>query len=113
MQVKQKLTAQWSHRNSRKPIDHLLTGLLYGRCGQRMMPTHATKAGIRYRYYVSAAPIAMASQQVLVDLSPAFQQRTLKGHSLFRSVNEHLLAQHEPAASGTAHAARSGVMIAE
>ena len=30
-----------------------LTGLLFDDAGCRMIPTHATKAGIRYRYYVS------------------------------------------------------------
>ena len=33
--------------------DHLLTGLLFDDACHRMTPTHATKAGIRYRYYVS------------------------------------------------------------
>ena len=32
--------------------DHLLTGLLFDDAGHRMAPTQATKAGIRYRYYV-------------------------------------------------------------
>src|ERR1035437_6372640 len=52
--VQQKLTDQWSHRNHAKAkSDHLLTGLLFDDAGHRMIPTHATKAGIRYRYYVS------------------------------------------------------------
>jgi hypothetical protein len=52
--VQQKLTDQWSHRNHAKTkSDHLLTGLLFDDAGHRMIPTHATKAGIRYRYYVS------------------------------------------------------------
>jgi hypothetical protein len=37
----------------RNASDHLLTGLLFDDAGHRMAPTHATKAGIRYRYYVS------------------------------------------------------------
>jgi hypothetical protein len=37
----------------RNKSDHLLTGLLFDDAGHRMIPTHATKAGIRYRYYVS------------------------------------------------------------
>jgi site-specific DNA recombinase len=32
----------------------LLTGLLYDETGDRMVPSHAVKAGKRYRYYVSA-----------------------------------------------------------
>src|SRR5207237_2828807 len=52
--VRQKSLAQWSHRTVvRNKSDHLLTGLLFDDAGHRMIPTHATKAGIRYRYYVS------------------------------------------------------------
>ena len=52
--VQQKLTDQWTTRtNIRNAGDHLLTGLLFDDAGHRMAPTHATKAGIRYRYYVS------------------------------------------------------------
>jgi site-specific DNA recombinase len=52
--VRQKTLAQWSHRTIvRNKSDHLLTGLLFDDAGHRMIPTHATKAGIRYRYYVS------------------------------------------------------------
>ena len=53
--VQQKLRDQWSHRTvARNASDHLLTGLLYDDVGHRMVPTHATKAGIRYRYYISS-----------------------------------------------------------
>lgn len=53
--VRQKSLAQWSHRTIvRNKSDQLLTGLLFDDAGHRMVPTHATKAGIRYRYYVSA-----------------------------------------------------------
>src|SRR6266481_3267013 len=52
--VRQKSLAQWSHRTiGRNKSDHLLAGLLFDDAGHRMIPTHATKAGIRYRYYVS------------------------------------------------------------
>src|SRR6267378_4183729 len=52
--VRQKSLAQWSHRTTvRNKSDHLLTGLLFDDAGHRMVPTHATKAGVRYRYYVS------------------------------------------------------------
>ncbi len=53
-EVRQKALAQWSHRTIvRNKSDHLLTGLLFDDAGHRMIPTHATKAGVRYRYYVS------------------------------------------------------------
>ena len=52
--VRQKSLAQWSHRTTvRNKADHLLTGLLFDDAGHRMIPTHATKASIRYRYYAS------------------------------------------------------------
>jgi site-specific DNA recombinase len=52
--VRQKSLAQWSHRTvMRNKSDHLLAGLLFDDAGHRMIPTHATKAGIRYRYYAS------------------------------------------------------------
>jgi site-specific DNA recombinase len=52
--VRQKAFAQWSHRTLvRNKSDHLLTGLLFDDAGHRMVPTHATKAGVRYHYYVS------------------------------------------------------------
>src|SRR5258706_4240458 len=52
--VREKSLAQWSHRTIvRNKSDHLLIGLLVDDAGHRMIPTHATKAGIRYRYYVS------------------------------------------------------------
>jgi DNA invertase Pin-like site-specific DNA recombinase len=52
--VQQKLTEQWSTRSTARNANaHLLTGLLFDDSGHRMVPTHATKAGVRYRYYVS------------------------------------------------------------
>src|SRR5690606_3782739 len=52
--VQHRLTEHWGHRNrSKTPSDSVLTGLLYDDAGYRMTPTHATKAGLRYRYYVS------------------------------------------------------------
>ena len=52
--VQQKLTDQWTTRSTvRNASDHLLTGFLFDDAGHRMVPTHATKAGVRYRYYVS------------------------------------------------------------
>lgn len=52
--VQQKLTHQWSHRTVTKNNSvHPLTGLLFDDAGNPMAATHATKHGIRYRYYVS------------------------------------------------------------
>jgi hypothetical protein len=52
--VRQKSLDQWSHRSIvRIKSDHLLAGLLFDDAGHRMIPTHAPKAGVRYRYYVA------------------------------------------------------------
>ena len=52
--VQEKLTAQWSHRTTtRNRSLALLRGLLFDDSGHPMHPTHATKNGVRYRYYVS------------------------------------------------------------
>jgi hypothetical protein len=52
--VQQKLSAHQSHATLvRQKADHLLRDLLFDDAGHRMIATHATKAGVRYRYYVS------------------------------------------------------------
>src|SRR5262249_24880713 len=52
--VQQKLSAHRSHQTlTRQKSDHLLKDLLFDEAGHRMVATHATKAGVRYRYYVS------------------------------------------------------------
>jgi len=40
----------------------LLTGMLFDARGERMTPTHATKNGTRYRYYISRALLAGAGK---------------------------------------------------
>ena len=44
------------------PSSSLLTGLLYDEVGNRFTPSHATKKGRRYRYYVSRAVIQVRSK---------------------------------------------------
>jgi site-specific DNA recombinase len=52
--VQQKLSAQQSHKTlARQKSLHLLKELLYDDAGHLMTATHATKANVRYRYYVS------------------------------------------------------------
>ena len=52
--VQAKLTAQRSHRVTRRAKSAaLFRNLLFDEAGHRMIPTHSTKHGIRYRYYVS------------------------------------------------------------
>jgi DNA invertase Pin-like site-specific DNA recombinase len=98
--VQQKLTDQWSHRNHAKSkSDHLLTGLLYDDAGHRMIPTHATKAGIRYRYYASLPHLKGESKTVSIGSVSRIPATDIEG-IIVKSVNEHLIAQKEKSASG-------------
>jgi site-specific DNA recombinase len=108
--VQQKLTDQWSHRNHAKSkSDHLLTGLLYDDAGHRMIPTHATKAGIRYRYYVSLPHLKGESKTVSVGTVSRIPATDIED-IIVKSVNEHLVAQRDQPASSSAHANDRGVV---
>jgi DNA invertase Pin-like site-specific DNA recombinase len=111
--VQQKLTDQWSHRSHAKTkSDHLLTGLLYDDAGHRMIPTHATKAGIRYRYYISLPHLKGESKTVSVGSVSRIPATDIED-IIVKSVNEHLFAQHDQPSSSSAQADDRGVMIAE
>src|SRR5206468_1185855 len=68
----------------------------------RMVPTHATKAGIRYRYYVSLPLLHGESKSASVGsvsrISAAGMEQTI-----IRALNEHVIAQKEKSAFGSAH----------
>jgi len=93
--VRKKSLAQWSHRTVvRNKSDHLLAGLLFDDAGHRMIPTHATKAGIRYRYYASApvlhggaktAPAGSVSRVPAADIEDA----------VLKSLEAHFVAQKD------------------
>jgi DNA invertase Pin-like site-specific DNA recombinase len=111
--VQQKLTDQWSHRNHAKSkSDHLLTGLLYDDAGHRMIPTHATKAGIRYRYYASLPHLKGESKTISVGSVSRIPATDIED-IIVKSVIEHLVAQHDQPISSRAHADDRGVRIAE
>src|SRR5258705_1159297 len=108
--VQQKLTDQWSHRNHAKTkSDHLLTGLLYDDAGHRMIPTHATKAGIRYRYYASLPHLNVESKTVSVGSVSRIPATDIED-IIVKSVNEHLVGQHGQSSSSSAHADHCGVI---
>jgi site-specific DNA recombinase len=110
--VQQKLTDQWSHRNHAKTkSDHLLTGLLFDDAGHRMIPTHATKAGIRYRYYASLPHLKGESKIVSVGSVSRIPATDIEG-IIVKSMNEHLVAQHGQPSSSRAQADDRG-LIAE
>ncbi len=55
VQVQFKANLQAERKRPRATSTSLLTGLLYDEVGNRFAPSHATKKGRRYRYYVSQA----------------------------------------------------------
>jgi site-specific DNA recombinase len=88
--VQQKLRDQWSHRTvTRNASDHLLTGLLYDDIGNRMVPTHATKAGIRYRYYISSPHFDGHSKTAVVGSVSRVPAADLED-VIVKSLTEHL-----------------------
>ena len=100
--VQQKLTDQWTTRSTvRNASDHLLTGLLFDDAGHRMVATHATKAGIRYRYYVSLPHLHGESKTASVGAVSRIPATEIEG-VIVKSLHEHLIALKEkPSYSGT------------
>src|SRR6201747_1353156 len=101
--VRQKSLAQWSHRTVvRNKSDQLLTGLLFDDAGYRMIPTHATKAGIRYRYYVSAPFLhgeAKTASAGSVSRVPAADIED----TVIKSMKEHLAARQDKSKTNAVH----------
>jgi site-specific DNA recombinase len=99
--VEQKRLAQWSHRTVRRnKSDHLLAGLLFDEAGHRMIPTHATKAGIRYRYYASAPVLhgeAGTASAGSVSRVPAAEIEGI----IVKSLKQHLAANQGKSATAT------------
>jgi site-specific DNA recombinase len=97
--VRQKALAQWSHRTIvRNKSDQLLTGLLFDDAGHRMIPTHATKAGIRYRYYASAPVLngeAKTASAGSVSRVPAADAED----SIIKSLEAHLTVSQDATTS--------------
>jgi site-specific DNA recombinase len=109
--VQQKLTDQRTNRTSTRIAgDHLLTGLLYDDAGYRMAPTHATKAGIRYRYYVSLPCLhgeARTAKVGSVTRVPATDIEDV----VVKSLNEHLRNRSGmPTSAITGHSAIAEVI---
>src|SRR3981189_396940 len=106
--VRQKSLDQWSHRTIvRNKSDHSLTGLLFDDAGHRMVPTHATKAGIRYRYYVSAPFLhgeAKTASAGSISRVPAADIEDI----VLKSLKEHLAARQDKAKANAVRLEDSG-----
>jgi site-specific DNA recombinase len=100
--VQQKLTDQWTTLSKvRNASDHLLTGLLFDDAGHRMVPTHASKFGVRYRYYVSLPHLHGESKTASVGSVSRIPATNIED-VIVKSLHEHLIAQKEkPSSSST------------
>jgi site-specific DNA recombinase len=95
--VRQKALAQWSHRTlARSKSDHPLTGLLFDDAGHQMVPTHATKAGVRYRYYASA-PVLHGEAKTASAGSISRVPATEVENAVVKSLKDHLAEQQNGA----------------
>src|SRR6476661_8504279 len=101
--VREKSLAQWSHRTIvRNKSDQLLAGLLFDDAGHRMIPTHATKAGVRYRYYVSTpflhGEAKTASARSVCRVPAADIEETI-----IKSLKEYLAAKRDTSTTSASH----------
>jgi site-specific DNA recombinase len=97
--VRQKSLAQWSHRTVvRNKSDQLLTGLLFDDAGHRMIATHATKAGIRYRYYASTPVLNGEAKTALAGSISRVPAADIED-TIVKSLEEHFAAKHNGSTS--------------
>jgi hypothetical protein len=109
--VQQKLTEQWTTRSTtRNASDHLLTGLLFDDADRRMVPTHATKANVRYRYYVSLPHLYGESKTASVGSVSRIPAADIED-IIVKSLTEHLIARKEKPTSGMTRVGDSKLLL--
>jgi len=109
--VRQKSLAQWSHRTiTRNKSDHLLTGLLFDDAGHRMVPTHATKAGVRYRYYVSTPFLHGEAKTASAGSVPRVPAADIED-TVVKFLKEHLATQQDKSTTSPAHIDDRGALV--
>ena len=79
-----------NHKRTRTRSEALLTGRIFDDAGNRMSPTHARKAGVKYRYYLSSALLNGAAERAgSVARVPAAEVEAV----VVKSVREHVRSQ--------------------
>ena len=79
-----------NHKETRTRSEALLTGRIFDDAGNRMSPTHARKAGVKYRYYLSSALLnGTAERAGSVARVPAAEVEAV----VVKSVREHVRSQ--------------------
>jgi site-specific DNA recombinase len=97
--VREKSLAQWSHRTVvRSKSNQLLTGLLFDDAGHRMIATHATKAGIRYRYYASTPVLYGEAKTALAGSISRVPAADIED-TIVKSLEAHFAAQQSGSTS--------------
>jgi site-specific DNA recombinase len=108
--VRRKSLAQWSHRTIvRNKSDHLLTGLLFDDAGHRMIPTHATKAGVRYRYYVSTPVLHGEAKTALAGSVSRVPAADIED-TVVKSLKAHFAAKQDGSTSRALHLVDRGTI---
>jgi hypothetical protein len=85
----------------RNKSEHLLTELLFDDAGHRMIPTHATKAGVRYRYYVST-PLLHGEAKTASAGSVSRVPAADIDDTVVKCLKEHLAARQDGSTTSTA-----------
>ena len=93
------------------PATIYLTGLLFDDANHRMVPTHATKAGIRYRYYVVIATPPWRGQNRIGGIGLAHFSSLASKICIVKALNEHLIAQKEKPSSDPAQVGDRKVVL--
>ena len=95
--VQQKLSAHRSHTTlARQKADHLLRDLLFDDAGHRMIATHATKAGVRYRYYVSQPGLHGEARTATLGSVSRVPAPEIE-HAIVSALQEHITGQNSGA----------------
>jgi len=99
--VRQKALAQWSHRTlARKKSGYPLTGLLFDNAGHRMVPTHAAKSGVRYRYYASAPVLCGQAKNASTGSISRVPAGDIED-AVVKSLKDHLVEQQNGSTTGS------------
>src|SRR5258705_9772417 len=75
-----------------------------------MVPTHATKAGVRYRYYVSLPLLHGESKTASVGSVSRISAAGIE-ETVIKSLNKHLIAQKEKPSSSPARVGDRQVIL--
>jgi site-specific DNA recombinase len=86
-----------------------LGGLLFDDAGRRMIPTHATKGGIRYRYYASTPILHGEAKTASAGSVSRVPAADIEG-TVVKSLKEHLSTKQDPSATSAVRLGDRGAL---